>query len=280
MLWSENDDYNTSIFDCKVELKRDIKKFNLDIKFELKNLEIENLIRNRKAEFVLHIECPETSYRKIVSTDRNSIKWTLKDEDINGKISFCSFIVAKENINKFNSKDWNNDYDCMYFDYERGSIIAIGTQSEFDTDKEEIDLKNVPSIFTIYKKETDDDIPVVIEINQDKIQMGLNIKDYNRYYNLTKYGDSSNIDIINTCLIFPALIYVINELSKDFDEYSDYRWFRALEKMMKNYGVKNFNKAYINDVNSFELAQKIMSNPISKALFGFEEINNRSIKED
>ena len=50
--------------------------------------------------------------------------------------------------------------------------------------------------------------------------------------------------------------------------------------MMKNYGVKNFNRAYINDVNSFELAQKIMSNPVSKALFGFEEINNKGIKED
>ena len=78
----------------------------------------------------------------------------------------------------------------------------------------------------IYKKETNEQLPVEIELNDNKIRIGLNIEDYQNYY-LTVH---SNSDVINAFLIYPVLIYTFERLKESFDEYSDYRWFKALEK--------------------------------------------------
>ena len=275
VLRENNDDYINSSFEMDLSYERDIKRLKLNINFKLNNKTLEKMILDEKAQYVVHIECPKTSYRKIITTTEKSLSENLKDENILGKIQVTSFIVAKENILDYENESFNSDYFGMKFNLEKGTILAIGDSYKIDVDKEKESLGNVPSIFTICKKMTTDETGINIEYNMNKIRIDLNISDYERY---TQLVSSSNqfIDIINCSLIFPTLIYVFEKLKNEFDEIeeSDYRWFKALKNIFEKYGYR-FNQELFENETSLQLAQKILDFPFSKSLialqFGLDE---------
>lgn len=275
VLRENNDDYINSSFEMDLSYERDIKRLKLNISFKLNNKTLEKMILDEKAQYVIHIECPKTSYRKIITTTEKILSENLKDENILGKIQVTSFIVVKENILDYENESFNSDYFGMKFNLEKGTILAIGDSYKIDVDKEKESLGNVPSIFTICKKMTTDETGINIEYNMNKIRIDLNIFDYERY---TQLVSSSNqfIDIINCSLIFPTLIYVFEKLKNEFDEIeeSDYRWFKALKNIFEKYGYR-FNQELFENETSLQLAQKILDFPFSKSLivlqFGLDE---------
>lgn len=273
VLWNKLDDYNTSKFDCDIKLQREIKKFILDVEFTLNNKQLNEMIDKNLAEYVLHIESPATSYRILEKSVSKVMKITLNDERLLGKISLCPFIVAKQDLTNYSNEDWNEDYKETTFSVGKGTILAIGTQQTFTVDKENEDLSTVPSIFTIYKKETVEDMPVEVEINSDKIRIGLNISDYDKYAS-TKYGTEDIVNIVNAFLIYPALVFMFERLKESFDEYSEYRWFKAINKMLNKYSMK-LDEDLVTSKSSLELAQKLMAFPVSKALFSLGDLEEQ-----
>lgn len=275
VLRENNNDYINSSFEMDLSYERDIKRLKLNISFKLNNKTLEKMILDEKAQYVIHIECPKTSYRRIITTTEKSLSENLKDENILGKIQVTSFIVVKESILNYENESFNSDYFGMKFNLEKGTILAIGDSYKIDVDKEKESLGNVPSIFTICKKMTTEETGINIEYNMNKIRIDLNISDYERY---TQLVSSSNqfIDIINCSLIFPTLIYVFEKLKNEFDEIeeSDYRWFKALKNIFEKYGYR-FNQELFENETSLQLAQKILDFPFSKSLialqFGLDE---------
>lgn len=261
VLWDKNDDFNNSSFECDIDLNRDVKRFILNLTFKLKNQDLKDLIERGKAEYLLHIESSASSYRMAVNTSDTNKSVYLEDEHLLGKVSLCPFIVAKEDIEGYTNKDFNEDYKGITFNLSKGTILAIGTQQIFKVDKENDDLSKLPSVFTVYKKETAEDMPMEIEINNDKIRIGLNIPDYENYYACVQ----TKPNIVNAFIIYPAIIYAFERLKEAFDEYKEYRWFMALEKMMKKYGI-DLDEDLISSKSSVELAQKIMNFPVKHAL--------------
>lgn len=269
VLWDKNDDYRSSCFDCNIGLQRDIKRFVLHASFDLQNEELVELIANGQAEYVLHIESSASSYRVLERSQSQTKTICLSDEHLLGKISLCPFIVAKEDIVQFCNRDFNEDYEGVSFHICKGTIIAIGTQQIFRVEKEMEELSQVPSIFTIYKKETAEEMPVEIEINDHKIRIGLNIKDYENYF----MNVQNRPDMVNAFLIYPVLIFAFERLQENFDEFTEYRWFQALERMFQKYGFV-LNEDLVHTKTSIELAQKIMGLPVSKALLDMGTIGD------
>lgn len=163
VLRENNDDYINSSFEMDLSYERDIKRLKLNISFKLNNKTLEKMILDEKAQYVIHIECPKTSYRKIITTTEKILSENLKDENILGKIQVTSFIVVKENILDYENESFNSDYFGMKFNLEKGTILAIGDSYKIDVDKEKESLGNVPSIFTICKKMTTDETGINIE---------------------------------------------------------------------------------------------------------------------
>lgn len=265
VLWSLNDDYLDSYFSVRIDAKRDIRKVIFKANFELKNEKLEKMIENEEAEYLVHIECPKTSYRKIRSSNRNEISISLKDEEILGKIHLSFFIVAKKDLREYSNPDLNKDYFGIKFNMQKGTILAIGEQYKIDIDKEKENLSGVPSIFTIYRKETRDKIGLEIEYHSSKIRVGLNIDDYERYSTLSQ--NPENLAILNSAIIFPTLIYIFEQIKVEFQdiEDADYSWFKSLRKIFKTYGY-NFNEELFKTEISVSLAQKLLDFPLEKAL--------------
>lgn len=265
VLWDKNDDYKKpSKFSVEVDPKEDFKNIKLKINFLLKDKEIEKLIKENKAEYVVHIEGTSTYFREIISTKETEINYVLKDRDILGRLQVNFFILAKQDIKDYRNDNFNEDYSSETFNLKKGNIIAIADGYRFDIEKNDDELGKISSIFSICKKETVEQIGMTIDMDYEKIRIGLNITDYVNYSQLSQ--NPNKVDSANSVIIFPALIYIFEQLKKDFNEtdYTEYKWFRALENIFKKNG-EELNKGLLENEISIDLAQRVLNYPIERA---------------
>ena len=279
VLWNKNDDYKKpSKFLAEVEAKENFKNIKLKINFLLKDKEIENLIKENKAEYVVHIEATSTYFRELISTREAEINYDLKDNDILGRLQMSFFILAKEDILDYKNSNFNEDYSGESFNLKKGNIIAIADSYRFDIEKNEDNLEKVSSIFSICQKETVEQTGMTVDMNSEKIRIALNKTDYINYHQLSQ--NSNNINIINSIIIFPALIFIFEQLKKDFDEndFVDYKWFRALRKIFEK-NNQSLNKDLLENELSIDLAQKILNYPIERAFNSLKDENDGDDEE-
>ena len=276
VLWKNNDDYINSSFDCDIDIKRSFEVVTIQVKFKLKNKLIDELIENGRAEYLVHIESPATSYRLIKTSAQKEIYFDLKDKYLLGTVSLCPFVVVKEKIENYYNPKFNLDYEGITFSLDIGNILAIGSQYKFTVEKNSEELADVPSIFTVYKREDDDSIDMKVEINSDKIRIGLNRDVYENYNQIVSL-QMSMIETVNTAILFPVLIYVVEQLKERTEEYEDYRWFQALKRMLEKNSIELEDA--VGDDESIVLAQKIMYMPISKALLSIKDIDTNTEDE-
>ena len=277
VLWNKNDDYKMpSEFSAEIKTEENFKNTKLKIKFFLKDKEIEKLIRENKAEYVVHIEGTRTYFRDFISTRETEITYDLKDRDILGKLEINFFILAKQDIKGYRNDNFNEDYSSEAFNLKKGNIIAIADGYKANIEKIDDELGKVASIFTICQRETVEQIGMVIEMNDHKIRVALNKTDYESYCYLSH--EPNKVETINSIIVFPALIYIFEQLKKDFTEtdYTEYKWFRALENIFKKNG-QELNKELLENEISIDLAQRVLNYPIERA---FNSLTNEDEGDD
>ena len=277
VLWNKNDDYKMpSEFSAEIKTEENFKNTKLKIKFFLKDKEIEKLIRENKAEYVVHIEGTRTYFRDFISTRETEITYDLKDRDILGKLEINFFILAKQDIRGYRNDNFNEDYSSEAFNLKKGNIIAIADGYRFDIEKNDDELGKISSIFSICKKETVEQTVMTVDMSYEKIRIGLNITDYVNYSQLSQ--NPNKVDSVNSIIIFPALIYIFEQLKKDFTEtdYTEYKWFRALENIFKKNG-QELNKELLENEISIDLAQRVLNYPIERA---FNSLTNEDEGDD
>lgn len=277
VLWNKNDDYKMpSEFSAEIKTEENFKNTKLKIKFFLKDKEIEKLIRENKAEYVVHIEGTRTYFRDFISTRETEITYDLKDRDILGKFEINFFILAKQDIRGYRNDNFNEDYSSEAFNLKKGNIIAIADGYRFDIEKNDDELGKISSIFSICKKETVEQTGMTVDMSYEKIRIGLNITDYVNYSQLSQ--NPNKVDSVNSIIIFPALIYIFEQLKKDFTEtdYTEYKWFRALENIFKKNG-QELNKELLENEISIDLAQRVLNYPIERA---FNSLTNEDEGDD
>ena len=279
VLWNKNDDYKKpSKFLVEIEAKENFKNIKLKINFLLKDKEIENLIKENKAEYVVHIEATSTYFRELISTRETEITYDLKDRDILGKLEINFFILAKQDIRGYRNDNFNEDYSSEAFNLKKGNIIAIADGYRFDIEKNDDELGKISSIFSICKKETVEQTGMTVDMSYEKIRIGLNITDYVNYSQLSQ--NPNKVDSVNSIIIFPALIYIFEQLKKDFTEtdYTEYKWFRALENIFKKNG-QELNKELLENEISIDLAQRVLNYPIERAFNSLKDENDGDDEE-
>ena len=275
VLWNKNDDYKMpSEFSAEIKTEENFKNTKLKIKFFLKDKEIEKLIRENKAEYVVHIEGTRTYFRDFISTRETEITYDLKDRL--GKLEINFFILAKQDIRGYRNDNFNEDYSSEAFNLKKGNIIAIADGYRFDIEKNDDELGKISSIFSICKKETVEQTGMTVDMSYEKIRIGLNITDYVNYSQLSQ--NPNKVDSVNSIIIFPALIYIFEQLKKDFTEtdYTEYKWFRALENIFKKNG-QELNKELLENEISIDLAQRVLNYPIERA---FNSLTNEDEGDD
>jgi hypothetical protein len=272
VLCKDNDDYGNSVFDVSVEKDDELNDIILEFNITLDNREILSLIREGKAEYVIHVECPCTSYRRVTRGYSKNIKYRIPKGKINKDVYLVAMVVATSEINGFYSNSFNEDYDeNVYFD--KGAIIAYKNLPKMFILKNQEELTRGDSFFSIVNKKfrSDDREPITYDLSGDKIKILVDDILYNEY---VKFQTNQSMKpLLLSCLVMPALAYTVEILRNDgYENYVSNYWFQKLSKACELKG-KNFIKDIIyNESTAIEVAQNLLESPVSKTLDNLSSI--------
>ena len=169
------DDYKTCKFfaEAKPHTNADAAgNLIFDVNLSTDCAEISRLIANGDAEYLFHVECPTTIYREIFTHAVGEFVCKIPLRDVKDKLYSAIFIVLCRDVKNFSCADWNDDFDGLTFDLQKGSILAYKNFPTLTLVEEPNLFKNVGSIFSIYRRIGD--APFVFDLTTQKIRIGLN----------------------------------------------------------------------------------------------------------
>lgn len=272
-----NDDYIESNFDMEVSISKSPNKITIGVNTLLDNDGIKNLIQEGFAKYCLHIECPLTSFRKMVLFEETFKEIELNSDKIEGVVNLCPFIIAVKDIEKYTNDKFNSIYEGIFFDLEKGNFIAFGKEIQVRIEKESDNLSSVPSIFAVTEIKDETRKEIVIDNSGNKINIQLPSSTFYEFKLASLNPNSTTI--LHSVLIIPALMKCFEELKARREEiylFEDKRWFRAIKKALSNHGII-LDEDSIIGLDSFDVAQKLMDSTTNRALLG---INNIAFKGD
>ncbi len=281
ILSEEKDDYISSVFD--VELKYEMHGVNhlrFDYNITMDNPQLQQLLDKGKAEYVIHMECSNTAFRKTINTITEQVIDDVPVGRLNGKLEIILLIVCKENIKGFINDDWNDDYAGLSFNLAKGSVLAYKNLPSLDIVKNFEELSSTNSIFMVYKRLTTESKPMDVNLDASQIKIGLSTQEYDIYSRFCKKTQFQ--PILNSMLVLPALVYVFEELKQEtgIEANEGKAWFISLDKAYAKRGI-NFVEEIMNDEKtSIQLAQEAMELPLSDAFTMLSELYETEEEDD
>lgn len=265
VLYAENDDYKNSSFTVNIDVNHFFGDVKIRAAFHLQNEEIERLINKEQCVFTLHIECGQTSYRSIFTTMEKKLEVTIPAKSLRGKVTIHSFIVANEPIPQYTNASFNEFYQGLSFNLEKGNIVAIGEAVDVNLYEDPTELLNLPSIVKITKSLKNDYMEV--DMYSDLIVIELPEYEYNEY---AANANSGLKQTILTAVIVPALVYVFSRISvSNKEDLAGFTWYQVLEKIFADSGLR-IEQVGTDSLPALRAVQMILRRPY-KAFF--EEIN-------
>ncbi len=268
VLAEDTDDYREGSFIVTPSvIGETLTDFHLKFEIELDNPGIKKYIDSGKAEYVIHIECSQTSYRTMINTASDETHFILKKSDVNGYVNLLGMVVAKERIPFYRNVALDRDYDDTDIFFEKGSILAYYNMPRLNIYKHYEELSTSENLFVLCKHERNSELehnPISFELRNDQIKIFVDDDIYNSYI---KIKDRTEMrPLITSSLLYPALIYMLEELSLEgenaFEDYQEYAWYKQINDYLK----KN-NKSLYEIVKSPEpytiTAQELLKNPIN-----------------
>lgn len=262
VLCNETDDYQNNVFETEIKVEERLHDIHISVKFKLDNLAILDLIRMGMAEYVLHIECSTTYFRKVIKTDINEVSYSIPKERVNGEIAVLSMIVAKRRIASFTSEDLNEDYEGETISFDKASILAYQNLPKIQVFKNYEELAGNESLFTVVKVGLPDDEevqPLSFDLNDDRIKIMVDAKTYAAYIHFQQKGS-----VAMSLLVLPAVIYMLDELRGSPESFSGKMWFVKMKQYYKSQGL-DFIEDIVQGKNIVEAAQEMLKTPIGKA---------------
>ena len=235
VLCNETDDYQNNAFETEVKVEERLHDIHIKAKFKLDNLAILDLIRMGMAEYVLHLECSMTYFRKVIKTDINEISYSIPKERVNGEIAVLSMVVAKRRIVSFTSEDLNEDYDGESISFDKASILAYQNLPKIQVFKNYEELAGNESLFAVVKVGLPDDEevhPLSFDLNDDRIKIMVDAKTYACYIHYQQKGS-----VAMSLLVLPAVIYMLDELRGSPESFSSKMWFVKMKQYYKSQGL-------------------------------------------
>ena len=181
-----SDDYVNSSFTSNLKVGRKGEEIIFHLTANTDDEKLLKLIKEEYAEFVFHIECPSTSYRTIVKSKLGFENISIHESLLNNRINICFFIIAKTQIDNYTNNNFNDDYKDVSFNLEKANILAIAKPFNIEIEKEKDNLVQMPSIFLILKKNSEDKSGMEIDMMNDRIGISLYKTEYEQYSILSK----------------------------------------------------------------------------------------------
>ncbi|RAZ69183.1 hypothetical protein [Planococcus maitriensis] len=271
VLDQNTEDYIDSIFEVEYKVIPVFGELKINLSLKLKNPGIEALINKGAATFTLHVECPQTSYRRMFKHSENVISETIPLSTLRGKIFIHTFILAETKIEKYTNELLSDWFKNVNLTFEKGYIMGIAEAIEIIVPDDNTDLLEFPSIIDIHRSIEGEYMEV--DMYSQNIIISLPASEYDVY---ARNGDKKFKSTIIAAVIFPALISIFGELKGNVGEFEEHTWYQVMDKTFKdnNYDLTTMGKGSLTPLKA---AQLVLRKPLSAAL---SEIQNNMSEEE
>lgn len=278
VLSRESDDFSRGKFVVHIEQRSlSITKLLLSFKFILDNVELEQLIKQNKARFGVHIEGQASVYRKLIFPEagETSLEIELDSETSPKKIFVNMFVIAAEQITDYKNSGINTEYygeDFVVPVIEKGSILAYDVMAELDIKFKNLNPSDVKSMIRIASKTQKF---MDVDIDGNVIQVNLPEKSYLAYVNLSNSSKEKQMLLLST-IILPALTMVIERIKSDEVDES-LEWYESLKLLLEKIDY-NIDEIKSSSESPMLISQKLLDFPLESSLYNFYEVEE-SINE-
>jgi hypothetical protein len=232
------DDVPDAAFQAALEMTSDKEAIYLEAVVNCSSKTINDLIKKKDANFVMHVECSNTLYRRVFEFHEGTYRAQIPADNLNDAVEVNVFARAARSISGYRVDAAHSDYGTVAFEVEKGDILAVGEGQVFYLDAPFDALSPIGSI---------------MEIAGPKILILLSKKDFAEY-KLLKTMDGMSV-ALTTTIVLPVLIEAIHVVQAEGDD--DLRWVRALKRRLEDMQLKL-------DDEALELAQKILELPVKR----------------
>lgn len=268
VLQEDNDDYIRSSFRVDYKVVTQFGELKIEAVFQLDNDGINRLLISNEAIYMIHVECPQTSYRQAFKTTGDKLVISIPTHLLRGKVMVHSFIVAQASITGYTNEKLNEWYKGVQIHFEKGNFLAIGNAIEMTLFEDNMEFLNLPSIVNIKKAVKGDFMEVDIHSNHIVISLP--------EYEYEQYAANANSRMKNTILsmvIVPCLTEVFSKINENSDDLEEYTWYQVMEKIFSD------NDYRLEDVGTERLsalkaAQLVLRKPIKTSFEEIEKMNN------
>lgn len=258
------DDYTDSSFTVDYDVCTQFAEVSGRLLYKLDNKEIGQLIKEDRAEYTVHIECPSTCYRNIITSREPEIKFRIDASRLSRVIEIRTFIVLTDDVVGFTSEKFHPDYRGRFFDLFKHQIVAVGTAKDYHIMKDDRELDSFPSIIRIKKIHGRRKGSLSVNTdNDDHIVIGLADDIYDLYAGL---GRNAFKESVFGLVLFPALIVILQRMciNKDDDAVNTMHWFKVIETMLSSNGIALSDLSIEND-SLLLVCQTVFADPIARS---------------
>lgn len=269
-----SDDYPKGIFQPAIQVIPNKSFFRLVLVCKTSSKAIKGLIKEKRAAYCIHVECPSTRFRSAyVSYDEN-FEVDIPVSDLEGKVEVSRTVVCTIGVKNFSCEEFHSDFSGRSFDFSPGDVIAVAETVEFPAIKKDDELAKLPSIFAIlrsHEQNVEEIEDIDIDLGDQKLKIILSPDLHRKFLDLN--ADVAMRATLCSSLLIPALICALEHI-RYTDEVSallDRRWFNVLSKRMADIGVdaQNFRDC---SESSVAIANKLLDKPLSKAFDDLESL--------
>ncbi len=227
--------------------------FNATLRYE--NESIQNLVAQGKAEYLCDVYCAETMLRRCEVSFEPKFEINLGKTEVNGRISFEFYIIAKEDIPEYRNTGFNEIYGDEPVPIEKGNILASFGEVTFNTriTKEKRWLINSFIMISNAKER-----PFNINLDNEKIMIELPETMFEQYSESIKPNRQYD-QVVLSSLAMGALVHAILNM----ESHKGRSWCDAIETVCRNLGVdKDYN---IDDpMEAFNIANLMLHEPYKR----------------
>jgi hypothetical protein len=247
------DDVPGAAFQAALEMSADKEAIYLDAVVKCSSKTINDLIKKKHVNFVMHVECGNTMYRRVFEFHDGNYRAQIPSDRLNDAVEVNVFARAARSISAYRVEAAHPDYGNVAFEVEKGDILAVAEGHVFYLEAPFDALSPIGSIMEIHEAHQDGDRPMQVEFGGQKILILLSKKDF-ADYKLLKGMDGMSV-ALTTTIVLPVLTEAIHIAQQN--DSDDLRWVRALKRRIESMEFK------VED-DALELAQKILELPVKR----------------
>ena len=236
----------------------------LSVDLNCSSQDAEKLIAQRKANYVVRIQCNKTFYRKIFKSFTPAREITLTASDLKGKVELDFFISMCKDVKDFEFTEAHSDYGGQKFDLNTGDIIAQAETQQFLAEEKLDETEKLGSLIRFDVDKTGKRSSVWFEYGDSKITVYLP-KTQHEQLNEVYLKQRHLYPILISSLATPALIQALQMLRNAEEAKHDieWRWAELIEEKRDEICAKHKN---IETNADAEIANLIVKDAVGQSM--------------